>query len=255
MAGLTEQEIELIAQRIVADMADRGGAGGREKPPGPSKAAELGIFDSIDEAVRAAGAAFRQYDDMGLAKRSSVVAAIRSAMREHSGTLAREAHEETGLGRYEAAYALGESGLAPDHSMARAADWLLTKEVRRRGDWSVKRPSVEPSGWYFEFANEFYPDIDDTAQVLLALARARGTDAVKQDACLRRAVDWLLAMQSKDGGWAAFDVDNNWQFLSSVPFADHNAMLDPTCPDITGRVLEALGACGVQRDPRSEAGR
>src|ERR1039457_3698315 len=101
MAGLTEQEIELIAQRIVADMADRGGAGGREKPPGPSKAAEPGIFDSIDEAVRAAGAAFRQYDDMGLAKRSSVVAAIRSAMREHGGTLAREAHEETGLGRYE----------------------------------------------------------------------------------------------------------------------------------------------------------
>jgi squalene-hopene/tetraprenyl-beta-curcumene cyclase len=147
-----------------------------------------------------------------------------------------------------AAYALGESGLVPDHAMARAVDWLLTKEVRRRGDWSVKRPNVEPSGWYFEFANEFYPDIDDTAQVLLALARSRGTDAVKQDACMRRAVDWLLAMQSKDGGWAAFDVDNNWQFLSSVPFADHNAMLDPTCPDITGRVLEALCACGVRRD-------
>jgi len=147
-----------------------------------------------------------------------------------------------------AAYALGESGLAPDHAMARAADWLLTKEVRRRGDWSVKRPDVEPSGWYFEFANEYYPDIDDTAQVLLALARSRGSDAMKQDACLRRAVDWLLAMQSKDGGWAAFDVDNNWEFLSAVPFADHNAMLDPTCPDITGRVLEAFAACGVQRD-------
>jgi squalene-hopene/tetraprenyl-beta-curcumene cyclase len=147
-----------------------------------------------------------------------------------------------------AAYALGESGLAPDHVMARSTDWLLTKEVRRRGDWSVKRPGVEPSGWYFEFANESYPDIDDTAQVLLALARARGTDSAKQDACIRRAVDWLLAMQSKDGGWAAFDVDNNWEFLSTVPFADHNAMLDPTCPDITGRVLEALSACGVKRD-------
>jgi squalene-hopene/tetraprenyl-beta-curcumene cyclase len=147
-----------------------------------------------------------------------------------------------------AAYALGESGMVPDHAMARAADWLLSKEVRRKGDWSVKRPGVEPSGWYFEFANEYYPDIDDTAQVLLALARARGNDAAKQDSCLRRAVDWLLAMQSKDGGWAAFDVDNNWEFLSSVPFADHNAMLDPTCPDITGRVLEALAACGVHRD-------
>ncbi len=147
-----------------------------------------------------------------------------------------------------AAYALGESGLVPDHAMARATDWLLTKEVRRRGDWSVKRPDVEPSGWYFEFANESYPDIDDTAQVLLALARSRGTDGAKQDACIRRAVDWLLAMQSKDGGWAAFDVDNNWEFLSAVPFADHNAMLDPTCPDITGRVLEGLSACGVKRD-------
>ena len=143
------------------------------------------------------------------------------------------------------AYALGESGMVPPQELARAADWLVTKEVRRKGDWSVKRPNVEPSGWYFEFANEFYPDIDDTAQVLLALARAKGDASAKQEACMKRAVNWLLEMQSKDGGWAAFDVDNNWQFLSSVPFADHNAMLDPTCPDITGRVLEALAACGV----------
>ena len=147
-----------------------------------------------------------------------------------------------------AAYALGESGLAPQRSLERAADWLLTKEVRRKGDWTVKRPDVEPSGWYFEFANEFYPDIDDTAQVLLALARSRGSDAAKQDECMERAMKWLLAMQSKDGGWAAFDVDNNWEFLSSVPFADHNAMLDPTCPDITGRVIEGLMACGVKPD-------
>jgi squalene-hopene/tetraprenyl-beta-curcumene cyclase len=147
-----------------------------------------------------------------------------------------------------AAYALGESGLAPENALSRCADWLLTKEVRRKGDWSVKRPDVEPSGWYFEFANEFYPDIDDTAQVLLALARARATDSAQHEACVQRAVNWLLAMQSKDGGWAAFDVDNNWSFLSSVPFADHNAMLDPTCPDITGRVLEGLIASGVRRD-------
>ena len=144
-----------------------------------------------------------------------------------------------------AAYALGESGCAPASALARSSDWLVSREVRRKGDWSVKRPGVEPSGWVFEFANEFYPDIDDTAQVLLALARAKGTDHAKQNACMQRAVNWLLAMQSKDGGWAAFDVDNNWEFLSSVPFADHNAMLDPTCPDITGRVLEALAACSV----------
>src|SRR5207244_9777969 len=88
---------------------------------------------------------------------------------------------------------------------------------------------------------------DDTAQVLLALAQSSATDSEAQKATRKRAVDWLLAMQGSDGGWAAFDVDNNWNFLSSVPFADHNAMLDPTCPDITGRVLEALAASGVAK--------
>ncbi|MEO8126699.1 MAG: squalene--hopene cyclase, partial [Bryobacteraceae bacterium] len=147
-----------------------------------------------------------------------------------------------------AAFALGESQMAPPAALTLTADWLLTKEVRRKGDWSIKRPDTEPSGWYFEFANEFYPDIDDTAMVLLALRHAKATDSVAQKACERRALNWLLDMQSKDGGWAAFDVDNNWKALSNVPFADHNAMLDPTCPDITGRVLEALCVCGVSPD-------
>ncbi len=143
-----------------------------------------------------------------------------------------------------AAFALGESGLAPPDRMRACADWLLGKEVRRQGDWSMMRPHLEPSGWYFEFANEFYPDIDDTGMVLLALMHARASDAAAQQACRRRALNWLLGMQSKDGGWAAFDVDNDWHPLSFVPFADHNAMLDPTCPDITGRVLEALCRAG-----------
>ena len=138
------------------------------------------------------------------------------------------------------AFALGEAGCAGDPRMTRAADWLLSKEVRRKGDWSVKRPDTEPSGWAFEFANEFYPDIDDTAMVLLALMHAKASDPKAQAVTERRAINWLLAMQSGDGGWAAFDVDNNWAVLNRVPFADHNAMLDPTCPDITGRVLECL---------------
>jgi len=132
-------------------------------------------------------------------------------------------------------------------ALTRSADWLLSKEVRRRGDWSVKRPNVEPGGWYFEFNNEHYPDIDDTAMVLLALRHASASDPEAREAAIRRAINWLLAMQSKDGGWAAFDVDNDWALLKSVPFADHNAMLDPTCPDITGRVLEALCAFGMDR--------
>lgn len=147
-----------------------------------------------------------------------------------------------------AAFAVGESQMAPADALKNTADWILSKEVRKKGDWSIKRPNVEPSGWYFEFANEFYPDIDDTGMVLLALRHARAHDIPKQQECIDRAVNWLLAMQSRDGGWAAFDVDNNWKSLADVPFADHNAMLDPTCPDITGRVMEGLIAQGVPQN-------
>jgi squalene-hopene/tetraprenyl-beta-curcumene cyclase len=146
-----------------------------------------------------------------------------------------------------AAYALSHAS-GHERSLRRAADWLLSKEVRRKGDWSVKRPHTEPSGWAFEYTNEFYPDVDDTAMVMLALSRVHASDPAAQAACHRRALDWLLAMQSKDGGWAAFDADNNWEFLNGVPFADHNAMLDPSCADITGRVLEALSAHGLTRN-------
>ncbi len=140
-----------------------------------------------------------------------------------------------------AAFALGEMSPQPSSaSLTRAADWLIEREVRHKGDWSVKRPDLTPSGWAFFFQNEHYPDIDDTAIVLLALMHAQGSDPVKQQRCESRALNWLVNMQSRDGGWAAFDVDNDWAILNKVPFADHNAMLDPTCPDITGRVLEAL---------------
>ena len=143
------------------------------------------------------------------------------------------------------AYALGESEKGHP-ALRQAADWLLAREVRHKGDWVVKRPRTEPSGWAFFYENQHYPDIDDTAMAMLALSQARGSDAAAQQAAHRRGIDWLLAMQSGDGGWAAFDADNNWEFLNHVPFADHNAMLDPTCPDITGRVLEALAAHGVE---------
>lgn len=145
-------------------------------------------------------------------------------------------------------FAIGESGLVSPQQLSNTADWLISKEVRRKGDWSVKRPNTEPSGWYFEFANEFYPDIDDTAMVLLGLNHAKASNPAAQQATVKRAVKWLLDMQSRDGGWAAFDVDNNWEPLSYVPFADHNAMLDPTCPDITGRVIEALVKNGISQN-------
>jgi squalene-hopene/tetraprenyl-beta-curcumene cyclase len=154
-----------------------------------------------------------------------------------------------------AAFALGEAGKASNERLRQCADWLLAKECRRKGDWTVKRPDLEPSGWAFEFNNEYYPDIDDTAMVLLALQHCRATDPIKQDRVTRRALNWLIGMQSSDGGWAAFDVDNNWTILNKVPFADHNAMLDPSCPDITGRVLEALCKHGYHDDhPSVRAG-
>ena len=153
------------------------------------------------------------------------------------------------------AFALGEAGVMSSAELTRAADWLLTKEIRRKGDWSVKRPNLEPGGWAFEFANEYYPDIDDTAMVLQAFLHAKASDPEKQARATRRAIHWIMGMQGSDGGWAAFDVDNNWQILNKIPFADHNAMLDPSCPDITGRVLEALARHGLgQYDPAIQGG-
>ncbi len=146
------------------------------------------------------------------------------------------------------AYALGEAGYGNTPAMTRSADWLLDREIRRKGDWSVKRPHTEPSGWAFEFQNDWYPDIDDTAMVMLAFPHLQASNQKAQAETAKRAIDWLLAMQSSDGGWAAFDVDNNWEILTHVPFADHNAMLDPTCADITGRTLEALAANGFDRN-------
>ena len=146
-----------------------------------------------------------------------------------------------------AAFAVGESGMVPADRLRATGDWLLSKEVRRRGDWSVKRPDTEPSGWYFEFANEFYPDIDDTAMALLAWGtrnprtrrrtrRVSGAPSSGPSTCSRRMAGGRRSMWTITGA------------LSYVPFADHNAMLDPTCPDITGRVLEALCRFGVPPD-------
>jgi len=140
----------------------------------------------------------------------------------------------------------GEKG--EEVAMARAADWLLEREVRRKGDWSESNPHLEPGGWFFEYRNGFYPDTDDTAMVLMALAKTGRSALPDGRAAAERGLRWLLAMQNRDGGWAAFDRDINREVLTKVPFADHNAMLDPSCPDITARVLEALGHYGFGVD-------
>lgn len=146
-----------------------------------------------------------------------------------------------------AAYALCDAGLASDtEPMRRVVKWLLEKECRQSGDWAanVRRP-VEPSGWYFEFKNGFYPDVDDTAMVVMALKCIGTPEAVVAS---QRGVKWLLAMQNDDGGWAAFDRTVERPILEYVPFADHNAIQDPSCPDITGRTLECLGHHGYRID-------
>jgi squalene-hopene/tetraprenyl-beta-curcumene cyclase len=151
-----------------------------------------------------------------------------------------------------AMFALGEAGVPKtDPRMVKAADWILSKEVRSKGDWAVKVRNVQPGGWYFEFNNEFYPDVDDSAMVLLGLDKVDHPRERYQHAVSTRAIEWIFAMQCKSGGWASFDKDNTRMVFQHIPFADHNAMLDPPTVDITGRVLEMLAAYGyTQDDPK-----
>lgn len=144
-----------------------------------------------------------------------------------------------------AIFAAGESGVEPTNSdLRRAAEWLISKQILKPGDWSVKNSNGEPGGWCFEFNNDFAPDVDDTAMVLLALSRVRSADYDRQQRAIRRGLNWVLSMQSSDGGWASFEVDVNKQVLCEFPYADHNAMVDPSTADITGRVLEMLSTFG-----------
>ncbi|HET9399634.1 MAG TPA: squalene--hopene cyclase [Candidatus Acidoferrales bacterium] len=141
--------------------------------------------------------------------------------------------------------ALEEAGLPPNHpALVQAASWLLEKQITGRGDWQVKNRDAEPGGWAFEFRNDWYPDVDDTAFVLMALQRVDYPDKPRMDAAIKRGVQWLLSMQNRDGGWGAFDRDNDKQMLTKIPFADHNAVIDPATADVTARVVECLGRMG-----------
>jgi squalene-hopene/tetraprenyl-beta-curcumene cyclase len=138
-----------------------------------------------------------------------------------------------------ASSALLQAGVAPESAaLARAAAWLLGKQTRRKGDWSVRNPAP-PGGWYFERRNEFYPDVDDTCMALMVLSEGAAAAGPRANA-IARGLAWMMGMQNRDGGWGSFDRDNDKQWLTEVPFADHNAMIDPSTADITGRVLECL---------------
>jgi len=147
---------------------------------------------------------------------------------------------------------LAESGLPSDHpALQKAAEWLVNKEVRIRGDWSANNSYPQASGWAFEYNNVYYPDTDDTAMVLMALRLVRPKVPQSLNEIFRRALDWQLSFQCRNGGWAAFDKDVTTPWLEDMPFADHNAILDPTCSDLTARTLELLGYIGFNPRERS----
>jgi squalene-hopene/tetraprenyl-beta-curcumene cyclase len=146
------------------------------------------------------------------------------------------------------AMSLVESGVPEDDPrLQKTAEWLLGKEVKIKGDWAVNNPHPEASGWAFEFNNVYYPDVDDTFKVLLALSLIRTPDEARKKAAMDRALKWAISFQCKNGGWAAFDKDLTKSWLQDVPFADHNAILDPPCSDITARALEVFGRMGLSR--------
>jgi squalene-hopene/tetraprenyl-beta-curcumene cyclase len=154
---------------------------------------------------------------------------------------------DTGL----ALTALLDAGVpAGDPAVRRAADWLLGEEIRVRGDWAVRRPALEPGGWAFEFHNDTYPDTDDTAEIVLALRRVPLADR----GALDRGMAWLIGMQSRDGGWGAFDADNTRALCTKLPFCDFGEVIDPPSADVTAHIVEALAAEGLANHPACRRG-
>ncbi|HEY2142466.1 MAG TPA: squalene--hopene cyclase [Solirubrobacteraceae bacterium] len=152
--------------------------------------------------------------------------------------------------------ALADAGVPSDHrAIVGGARWLLGEEVRVRGDWSVPRPRLPPGGWAFEFANVNYPDVDDTAEVVIALLRARSEEEPSRgDAAIARATRWLEGMQSSDGGWGAFDVDNTRTLVRELPFLDFGEVIDEPSADVTAHAVEMLAALGLAEAPAARRG-
>ena len=154
-----------------------------------------------------------------------------------------------------AVHILRQSGTpADDPQLLEGVRWLMRKQVNTVGDWKRNNPEGQAGGWFFQYENEFFPDTDDTSEVLLALDGASFPDADEERArkeSIARAIAWQISMQNRDGGWGAFDKECDNEIFTFIPFADHNAMIDPSCEDITGRTLEAL--IGLGFDPQHPA--
>jgi squalene-hopene/tetraprenyl-beta-curcumene cyclase len=145
--------------------------------------------------------------------------------------------------------ALIDSDVPNDHpALVKAAQWLIDKEVRKPGDWKIKSPDLEPGGWAFEFLNDWYPDVDDSGIVMMAIKDVQVKDSVEKENAIRRGINWCLGMQSKNGGWGAFDKDNTKHILNKIPFADLEALIDPPTADLTGRMLELMGTFNYPKE-------
>jgi squalene-hopene/tetraprenyl-beta-curcumene cyclase len=192
--------------------------------------------------------------------------AVKAGLAGLDGFLIREQTPEGWVRRLEACQspvwdtclavtALLDAGVpSDDPAVVRAADWMLGEEIRVPGDWAVRRPNLAPGGWAFEFDNDCYPDVDDTAEVVLALRRVAHSEPVRLRAAVDRAVDWTIGMQSRDGGWAAFDADNTRELITKLPFCDFGAVIDPPSADVTAHVVEMLVAEGLAGSPACRRG-
>ncbi len=192
--------------------------------------------------------------------------AVAAAIAGLEGFLIREDTEDGPTRRLEACQspvwdtclaltALLDAGLAPDDpSVVRAARWLVDEEIHAKGDWAVRRPALEPAGWAFEFANDGYPDIDDTAEVVLALDRLGEHSVPGVSAAVERGVAWVIGMQSRDGGWGAFDADNTRRLVEKLPFCDFGAVIDPPSADVTAHAVEMLANLGLAQSEVTRRG-
>ena len=144
-----------------------------------------------------------------------------------------------------------DSGMPPDHpAVQKATSWMLKEQILTGGDWQVKVKNVPPGGWAFEFENDTYPDVDDAAEVIMALnlARLDGDDEGRKAEAIQRGTEWVLGMQCRNGGWAGFDKDNDKSYIAKIPFSDFGETLDPPSVDVAAHVVEMLGKLGYRRE-------
>jgi squalene-hopene/tetraprenyl-beta-curcumene cyclase len=191
---------------------------------------------------------------------------VRAGLAGLNGFVIREHTEDGWVRRLEACQspvwdtglaltALLDAGVSPDDpAVLRATDWVLAEEIRVPGDWSVRRPDLAPGGWAFEFENDGYPDTDDTAEVLLALRRVAHPEPGRLRGAIDRGMAWMVGMQSRDGGWGAFDADNTQMLCTKLPFCDFGAVIDPPSADVTAHIVEALAAEGQADSPACRRG-